>query len=209
MVNREGKEAGPKKRPELTVDLFLGILETMQSERDRVLVRTLFETGCSISDLANIKVKDHVRAADHTSLPAIIFGIRKSAISSELSAMLEKLSSIRKRDKEEYLFSQKPSKPFSVKRIEQIFDESVSDAALQFFKKNKLVKKIRVKPYDIRYLHIIRAVTKGLTVDSISAQTGISKQRITQLLDELELSNVQSYTSFFEDKNTYSNRRET
>jgi integrase len=210
MVNREGKEAGQnKKGPGLTVDSFLEILRSMQPERDRILVRVLFETGCSIQELANIKVKDHMPAKDHTTLPAITFGIRKSAISSELSSQLTKLTASRNRNKDEYLFSQKPSKPFSVKRIEQIFESSFSDAAQRLFKKNKISKKIRTKPYDIRYLHIIHAITKGLTIDSISAQTGISRQRITQLLDELKLSNIQSYTSFFEDKNTYSNRRET
>ena len=198
-----------KNRLELTVNLFLGILENISSERDKILVSTLFETGCSISDLANIKVKDHTPAIDHTSLPTITFGKRKSAISSELSVMLTTLATTRKRNKEEYLFSQQPSKPFSVKRIEQIFDDSFFEASQQFLKKNKITKKIRVKPYDIRYLHIAHALTKGLTIDSISAQTGISRQRITQLLDKLDLSNVQSYVSFFETKNTYSNRRET
>ena len=152
--------------------------------RDALLLRILFETGCSVAELASIKVGDFSPADDASSNPTISFSNpdRSSVISPSLASSLGSFISKRGRKPSEFAFSQQPQKPFSVKRIEQII--SAIDKTLT--------------PQDIRYLHIAHAASRGLTPDAIAAQTGLSRQRILQIIDGAGITYSQSYSLFFD-----------
>jgi integrase len=173
----------------LSIRSFSALQKSIDSVRDRLILQILFETGCSVSDLSNVMAGDIRSPKEHTELCAIRFHnpLRFSAISSELSSHLVDYAKKRKRKKDEFLFSQQPDKPFSMKRIEQILFAISQE------------KKILITPHNIKYLHIREALSKGLSPDTIAAQTGLSRQRILQISDLLHITSVQSYASFFTD----------
>jgi hypothetical protein len=59
---------------------------------------------------------------------------------------------------------------------------------------------------QIRYMHIVHAASKGLSPDTICEQTGLSRQRILQILDAYNITYRQSYLLFFEE---YGGQNET
>ena len=191
--NKLGFDRNPMQKRQdsgkaVTLERFYSILNSGISLRDRAILQILFETGCSISELAQLRVKDYSPPKEHSAFHSILFSSpkRESVISSKLAMRLQELILQRKRAPEEYLFSQQPHKPFSVKRIEQIIDGMSKPEGRAF------------TPQGIRYLHIRHAAQRGLHPDTIAAQTGLKRQRIMQILDEIEVSYVQSYSIFFE-----------
>lgn len=174
-----------KLKKELNLRAFLNKVNR-SSERDRLIFLTLFETGCTASELASIKVKDCIRPKDNVSLHKITFHnpTRNSAIDEDLGNKIFAHIISSKKSSENYLFSSKKT-PFSVKRIEQLTSE-ILDC---------------ITPQQIRYLHIIHAAKTGLSLDSIALQTGLKKQRIMQILDAEKIQQIQSYSRFFENNN--------
>jgi site-specific recombinase XerD len=167
--------------------LFLELIEAIP-KRDSILLRLLFETGCSINDLCNFRPKDFLEPKSHTDLFKIKFDkpARKSVISYDLGIKLKLFINSKERKSTDFLFSQKPTKPLSAKRIEQIVQNIFRASNVQY------------KPIEIRYLHIKRAILSGLSIDSIAEQTGLKKQRILQIVEKLDVKCIQSYTQFFE-----------
>ena len=169
----------------ITTTGFFRLLKRCTALRDRILLLILFQTGCSLADLSSIRPGDVSFPEDITQSASIAFSDpkRSSVISSGLAQDLAQFMRAQQRRPSEFLFSQQPQKPFSVKRVEQILsglDESLT-------------------PQDIRYLHITHAALRGLTPDAIAAQSGLSRQRVLQILDEAEVTYSQSYSMFFED----------
>jgi integrase len=167
---------------------FLIALAQTENQKNALILQTLFETGCEVQELTRIKTKDIIFAKTTADSNKITFENKKSresAISEDLAEKLQSLIRQRQRKEEEYLFSQQPKKPLSVKRVEQIIKE---------------ITKKNISPKIIRYYHIIHAYEQGLNLDSISSQTGLKKQRLIQISEKLELTSMQSYSKFFEKK---------
>jgi integrase len=175
------------KKEGLSIEHFFDVVARAQ-KRDWILMRILFETGCAINDLCHLKVIDYEEPKEHTAFHMLTFNnpSRSSVISESLGAELNRYIHVKGRAKQDFIFSQKPSKPLSGKRVEHVFFE--------IFAKDSS----RIKPLDIRYLHIIHAALSGLSIDAISLQTGLGKQRILQILDKRNIHYRQSYSSFFE-----------
>jgi site-specific recombinase XerD len=165
---------------------FLIAIAGTENQKNAVILQTLFETGCEVQELTRIKIKNIEFAKTTTDLNKIEFenkNARKSAISQDLAEKLQRTIRKKQRKEDEYLFSQQPKKPLSVERVEQIIKETI--------RKN-------ISPKTIRYYHIIHAYEQGLNIDSISSQTGLKKQRILQISENLNLDSTQSYSKFFE-----------
>ncbi|GEM_PF-3655257 len=176
---------------EMSIKVFLDRISSLSNLRDRIIVKLLFETGCSVNELCSIKVSDYIQPKDYLSLNKIKFLDRSSVISENLAVEIRKYILFRKRHQEDYLFSQNVSKPLSVKRVEQLVSEIYSR---------------KIRPMQIRYMHIVHAASKGLSPDTICEQTGLSRQRILQILDAYNITYRQSYLLFFEE---YGGQNET
>ena len=148
---------------EISIKSFLDKISSLSNLRDRIILQLLFETGCSVNELCSIKVSDYVQPKDYAQFNKIKFANRNSVISENLSIEIKKYILFRKRRAEDYLFSQNASKPLSVKRVEQLVD---------------IIFDGKIKPMQIRYMHIVHAASKGLSPDTISEQTGLLRQRI-------------------------------
>jgi site-specific recombinase XerD len=169
---------------EINVKLFLDKLSSLSNIRDRIILQLLFETGCSVNELCAMKVSDYIQPKDYPMLNKIRFANRTSVISETLSTEIKRYILFRNRKSEEYLFSQNVKNPLSVKRVEQLVSAIYEN---------------KIKPMQIRYMHIVYAASKGLSPDTIGEQTGLSRQRILQILDAYSVTYRQSYSLFFEE----------
>jgi integrase len=168
----------------LDIRVFLDKLSSLSNLRDRIILRLLFETGCSVNELCSIRVSDYIQPKEYLQLNRIRFIDRHSVISENLAIDIRKYILFRKRVGVDYLFSQNIRKPLSVKRVEQL--------TMQIYDG-------KIRPMQIRYMHIIHAASKGLSPDTICEQTGLSRQRILQILDAYDITYSQSYSLFFEE----------
>jgi integrase len=169
---------------EINVKSFLDKLSSLSSLRDKIILQLLFETGCSVNELCSMKVSDYIQPKDYSQLNKIKLSDRYSVISENLSIEIKKYILFRKRTTDSYLFSQNINKPLSVKRVEQLVSEIFGG---------------KLRPMQIRYMHIVYAASKGLSPDTICEQTGLSRQRILQILDAYNMTYRQSYSLFFEE----------
>ena len=167
----------------LNIDVFLDKLSSLSNLRDEVILRILFETGCSMNELCSIRIIDYIQPKEYLQLNKIQFIDRQSIISESLAIDIKKYISLRKRSGEDYIFSQNIKKPLSVKRVEQLVTQIYNG---------------KLKPMQIRYMHIAYAASKGLSPDTICEQTGLSRQRILQILDATNITYKQSYSIFGE-----------
>ena len=167
---------------EINIKAFLDKHSSLSSLRDKIILQLLFETGCSVNELCSIKVSDYIPPKDYLQLNKIRFSDRNSVISEQLAMDIKKYVLFRKRTSDSYIFSQNVTKPLSVKRVEQLVSE-IYDG--------------KIRPMQIRYMHIVYAASRGLSPDTISEQTGLSRQRILQILDAYNMTYRQSYSLFF------------
>jgi integrase len=169
---------------EISIKTFLDKASSLTNLRDKIILKLLFETGCSVNELCAIKVTDYILPKDYSQFNKIKFSNRYSVISESLSIDLKKYILFRKRQGDDYLFSQNVKKPLSVKRVEQLVN---------------LIYDNKIKPMQIRYMHIVYAASKGLSPDTICEQTGLLRQRVLQILDAYDMKYSQSYSLFFEE----------
>jgi integrase len=147
------------------------LLQAVPSQRDKLLVRLLYESGCSISELSDLRT--HAIHTDGT----VSFGSRKAHISSDLAQELIKQAST-------YIFHTRQTPTITPKRIQQILKPHIAS-----------VHKGKITPHVLRYTHIVHAYQQGLPLSVISQQTGLTCVRLAQIVGELETQ--KNYTAFF------------
>ena len=150
------------------------LLHSIQSPRDKLLVRFLYESGCSISELSELKTS--TLHADGT----LLIGSRKAVISAELAHELLKQA-------DTYVFHTRQTPTITPKRIQQILKPYIA-----------AVHKGKVTPHVLRYTHIVHAYTQGVPLAAISEQTGLTCVRLGQIVAELPVQ--RGYGTFFSGK---------
>lgn len=170
------------------------ILQLCKHMRDTVLIKMLYDLGCTVSEIVAIQVKD----IDFNDLCITIRSqedatrTRTSFFSEEVKALLVKFLTVEKKlnARERYIFGTARGQ-MTTKRIQQIVKECAIAAG---FKK-------RTNPQMLRYSHIINAHLHHVPIPAILAQTGIKRSRAIQILAALEtneVNNLLSYRKFFE-----------
>lgn len=166
----------------LELDEIRGFLSSIDNARDKLLIRILYETGCSLIELTNIKIEDiagnKIKIKEDKK-------IRFSRISGKLSKDIKMFVEGNKLKKDSYLISTRQSNQISEKRIRQLIQ--------------KYTKKYRQKinPQMFRYYHIAHAYQNGVFIENISNQLGITKYRIFQVLNELGFKPSQNHYNNF------------
>lgn len=145
------------------LQLTSGVLDL----RDRLLFLVLYATGCSESELVSLRFSDIDKK--HKTL---LFGKRHSAISVKLVHELLTLQKESHSSLDAYIFFSRQSKQLTTKRVQQIVISA-----------SKKVLKTSITPQDIRYTHIYHALLKQTSLISISKQTGLSYQRLAQIME--------------------------
>jgi len=147
-------------------------INNIKDQRDKILVRTLYESGCDLVELVRIKVKDVLGNR-------IRFSGRFSKISGKLSKDIRSYVQGNNLGKESYLFSARERMPLSEKRARQI-----------------IFLNTHIQPQYFRYLHVLHAYNSGAYIQNISRQIGISDYRVFKIIDETEKNYEDKYNEF-------------
>ena len=160
------------------------LIRSIDDARDKLMIRILYESGCTLIELTNIKVKD-INGNKIKIFNPENREIRFSFISSKLSKDLRLYILGNNLKKNSNIIATRQSSSISEKRIRQI---------IQMHTKRVFLEKIN--PQSFRYFHIAHAYKNGVLLESISRQIGITTFRIFKILSELNISPSQNYNQF-------------
>ena len=168
--NNKGSESYPSGY--LTQEEIKQIISSINDMRDRLLVRVLYESGCTLIDLVNIKVSD--KGGNTIKLSKEDFKLRFARISGKLAKDLSLYIQGNSLQKDSYLFSARQGTSISEKRVRQLIQNYTEKAGLG-----------RINPLSFRYSHIANAYLHGVFIESIALQLGLTTYRIFQVISEL------------------------
>jgi site-specific recombinase XerD len=147
------------------------LIHSITNPRDRLLVRLLYESGCSVSEISELKT-----SAVHPD-GTIHFIDRTAFISTELAQELLKQA-------DQYIFHTRQTPTITPKRIQQILKPYIAS-----------IHKGKTTPHILRYTHIVHAYKQGLQLQVISEQTGLTPIRLAQILGDMP--SQKGYGAFF------------
>ena len=154
----------------LSFEEWWGLVSQISDLRIRLIFLILYSTGCSELELLEIKKTDF-----DFKRPSLKIADRNVILSSELGNLLDNYLSTDISSDSEYIFSTRQSDRISQKRLQQLIVQT----------SNKYLKK-SIKPMQIRYTHIYHSILKNIPLPAISSQTGLSYQRIAQIMKDIE-----------------------
>lgn len=188
---KKGSEANGDKTSTSSQNKFLSqkevkdLINSITDMRDKLFVSLLYETGCLLGELVNIKILDINEREISVNNPDTK-ETRKVKISSTLSKKISLYVQGNGLDKNTYLFSTQKSEQISVKRAREIVQNH-----------SEKLGHGKLNPQMFRYYHVAHAYLDGVMIDNISSQLGIKRYRVFQILDELNVSsNENTYENF-------------
>ncbi len=153
------------------------LIDSVTDARDRLMIRIIYETGCTVTELVNIKVSDILGHA-------IRIEERFSQISGKLSRDIADYVLGNRLGKESFLIKTRQNFSMSEKRVSQIIEEY-----------GHKILNARIRPHDLRNLHIVHAYTNGVFIESISKQLGLTAFRVFQIINTKKVTR-HNYTEF-------------
>lgn len=165
----------------LTMEQVRELISSIKDARDKLIVRMLYETACTIRELAKIKVCDI--AGNRIKIQSED-GLRFPRISGNLSKGLSLYIRGNRLGKDDFVLSTRQSSSISEKRIAQLIKKYSSALG-------------EINAHYFRYYHVAHAYTNGVFIENISEQLGLTKLRVFQVLDEFNVSPKQNnYNNF-------------
>jgi integrase/recombinase XerD len=178
----------------LEVGEVIKLVRSMSSVRDKLIVLLLYETGCSITELVNIKQKDiRTRSTEIVIENSVrtneqrITQISKDLLNTIREYLLEK-----KKERSipsNYLLSTRQSKSMTQKRIQQIL-------SIYTFKTGTKTGE-KITPQILRYTHIAHAYFNGVGIGEITRQVGLKRSRAIEIFSQLK-SKTNGYDKFLD-----------
>jgi site-specific recombinase XerC len=165
----------------LSLKDWLSLASGVLDLRDRLLFLVLYSTGCSESELISLRYS-HLDTKKRTLSFGTEQSLRYSSIPAKLVHELLQLQNETNASKESFIFSSRQSKQLTTKRVQQIIIASSQSV----FKKS-------ITPQDIRYIHIYHALLKQTSIISIAKQTGLSFQRLAQIIEMIAIEESLDY----------------
>ena len=165
--NKEHSDSYAKKREDNLLKQAKSILHTNSNERDNLLIHILQETGCAVSELANIKV-------EHIQTNSILIGKQKRKV--EISHKLkDKINTyLNNYSASEFLFSSRQSSKLNTRRIQQIVKKHTGQ-----------------KPIEIRHTRIVE-LAQEKNIDKLKQVSGLKILKTKTTLNVYEIQNLQS-----------------
>ncbi len=166
----------------LGIDKINNLLHSQSSLREILIIRLLFELGCSFNELVNIRIRDI--DFEHN---LIRFNLgsrekRSSKISKKTKLLI--LRYIQNKGIAEkklvYLLSAR-IRPLSTRRLNQILTKVLEGE----------------NPQILKYSHIINAYKQGISLRAIQAQVGLTRQRIIEILMSIDETDQDDYSKLF------------
>lgn len=166
---------------------IVNLVSTISSTRDRLILLILYETGCSITELTNIKLRDiKTNKKELIINHSVRTGEKRTTkISNRLSKTIKEfLKKTNQKNNSNHLFTTRQSSTITPKRVQQILGQYT-------------IKKIKVTPQIIRYTHIAHAYKNGVSINEITKQVGLKRSRTIEIFSQLK-SHGSTYDKFLE-----------
>jgi len=187
MVKKNFRDKSKSRKNYLLMHQIKIITDSINDMRDKFLIKILYETGCSVGELVNIRVSD-IRENKIKILNNDTKNLRFSRISEKLANELQFFIKGNNLPKESFILTTKKSSKISEKRVRQL---------IQYYTHKSGFGKIN--PQMFRYYHIANAYQEGVSIENISSQLGIMRYRIFQILTDLEIVPKKNhYDNFFD-----------
>lgn len=140
------------------------LLSSIVSKRDKLILHTLYETGCTVNEFVNLKKKDLIADENKIIIRKDNTKSKKTRIVKISKTLCRKLLKItHPADAKSYIFFTRQSKHISPRRIQQIFKRYLIKAGLPSY----------LTPQNIRYSSIISKFKLGVPSNIISDISGI------------------------------------
>jgi integrase len=153
-----------------------------------LLLRLLYETGCTVNELVNIRTKDvsaeqciiRIRAENSRN-----HEYREAHVSQRLIHLISRPEG---GELGEFVLSTRQSASMTTKRARQIVQSSCRSVGIE-----------DANPQILRYTHIAHAFMKNVPVDAIQKQVGLKRSRAIEVFGQLSaLSPKDVYRRFLE-----------
>lgn len=163
------------------------LFSSISDSRDFILVKILYETGCTLQAVCKIKVDDFEFIKCKVKIflnESNILG-RECFLSTKLCSEVKLYIKKMKMKDDDYLFSTRQSESMTPKRVSQIIEYYLN----------------RIGVHDktgkcIRYTHIVDAYKNKVSIEQIEKQVGIKKPRLVQICGSVKTDN-NAYDNFF------------
>lgn len=159
----------------LSFDKISGYKRDIYTTRDLLIMELLYDTGCRVNELVNIKLKDidvaekSIRVLGKGSKERIVY-FGEYTIET-LEKYLEERLEILEERKSDYLLVSKESGSLTTRRISQIIDSIIKLVAI----KNK------VTPHTLRHTFATHMLNHGADLRSVQELLGHSSLSTTQI----------------------------
>lgn len=165
----------------LTMDQVRHLITSVNDARDKIMIRILYETACTIKELTKIKVEDisgnriRIKSAAAVRFPKI-----SGTLARDLSLFIKG----NQLGRSSFILSTRQGKNISEKRISQLIREYTSGLGI-------------INPHQFRYFHVAHAYLNGVFIEEISDQLGLTKLRVFQVLREFNvMPRLNNYNNF-------------
>jgi integrase len=160
----------------LSFDEWERLISSLSDFRDMLILRLLYETGCTVNELVNIRISDvdpqHLTVRIHAE-HSRNHEFREAAISARLCSMIKDYTRGRR---SLFVLSTRQSDSMTTKRIRQIVEWHCTNIGLRH--KN---------PQILRYTHIAHAYMKNIPIDAIQRQVGLKRSRAIEVFNHLKI----------------------
>jgi integrase len=147
----------------LSFDEWERLQSSVSDTRDQIILRLIYETGCTVNELVNVKIND----IDFSKCIVKIHAensrnheYREAVLSSRLCNLIKAFA--QENTKSEYVLYTRQSGYITTKRIRQIVQGHCSNIGIR-----------DANPQILRYTHIAHAYLKNIPVDAIQKQVGM------------------------------------
>lgn len=161
------------------------LISSISDMRDKLMIRLLYETGCTLIELVNIKVSD-ILGNKIKILEPETKEIRFSRISGKLAKDLSFYIKGNNLSKDAHILSTRQSQKISEKRVRQLIQDYT-----------KKISSRKINPQMFRYYHISHAYHNGILLENIAKQTGITPYRVFQVITDFKIKPKQDHYNQF------------
>jgi integrase/recombinase XerD len=186
----------------ISVDDFRKLIDKVESERDRIVIKLLFGTGMRVEELVGTKLEDvdtvkgeiHLHASRTKSRQYRDIIIPLSMI-PDLDRWIRSLP-----EGSMWLFpGRDPKKHISQRWIRMVIDKAARQAGVQrAYATSKAGKTLNiVTPHTLRHLHAVQALDSGIPLNDLQAQLGHADLKTTSIYLKADINHRRkSYEGF-------------
>jgi len=146
----------------------------IQNERDQLILQILYETGCTVNELVNIKYNNINVKSKTIKYPSDVTKTKKSRVCFISRKLIGDLKKYTRGENFVYLFFTRQSSNITTKRVRQLIQSYGKKAGLG-----------KINPQVIRYTHIAHALERGIPLTAIQKQVGMERLRMVQIYESL------------------------